>query len=124
MGRTGESVTRLTDTGYNPAWSPDGTQIAYAESSVYNPYSRAGLSRLWVVKVANGEKRRLTETDAVQPSWSPHGSRVAYWAVGAANRIRDIFTIPAVGGQPVAVTNDPGCESDLGARWEAPVLSQ
>src|SRR5207247_1962147 len=24
MGATGESVKRLTDFGYNPAWSPDG----------------------------------------------------------------------------------------------------
>jgi len=36
MGRTGESVTRLTDTGYNPAWSPDGTEIVYAESQRRN----------------------------------------------------------------------------------------
>jgi hypothetical protein len=27
MRATGESVRRLTDTGYNPAWSPDGREI-------------------------------------------------------------------------------------------------
>ena len=33
MGRTGESVRRLTDGGYNPAWSPDATKIVYATDS-------------------------------------------------------------------------------------------
>ncbi|MEK6320929.1 MAG: hypothetical protein AABN33_04525, partial [Acidobacteriota bacterium] len=28
MGATGESVKRLTDFGFNPAWSPDGKEIA------------------------------------------------------------------------------------------------
>jgi serine/threonine protein kinase len=36
MGATGESVTRLTDFGYNPAWSPDGKEIACATESVLN----------------------------------------------------------------------------------------
>ena len=29
MGRTGESVRRITKSGFNPAWSRDGKQIAY-----------------------------------------------------------------------------------------------
>ena len=29
MGATGESVRRLTDFGYNPAWSPDGKEIVF-----------------------------------------------------------------------------------------------
>jgi Tol biopolymer transport system component len=112
MGRTGESVTRLTDTGYNPAWSPDGTEVVYGESPADDPYTRAGLSRLWIVKVANGDKHQLTETDGVQPSWSPHGLRIAYWAVGGSNRLRDIVTIPAAGGQPAAVTNDAAVDAN------------
>ena len=112
MGRTGESVVRLTNEGYSPAWSPDGSQIVYAESGTGSPYFRSGTSRLWVVKVASGEKRLLTETDAVQPSWSPHGFRIAYWGVNGTNRIRDIFTIPAGGGPATAVTNDPAVDSN------------
>src|SRR5438094_387227 len=29
MGRTGEAVRRVTRNGFNPSWSPDGTQLAY-----------------------------------------------------------------------------------------------
>jgi Tol biopolymer transport system component len=113
MGRTGESVLRLTAEGFNPAWSPDGSEIVYAESPIADsPHFRSGTSRLWIVKVANGEKRLLTETDAVQPSWSPHGLRIAYWAVGGSNRIRDIFTVPAGGGPPAAVTNDSAVDGN------------
>ena len=42
----------------------------------------------------------------MQPNWSPHGYRIAYW--GRRNGAqRDIWTIPAEGGEPVDVTNDP-----------------
>jgi Tol biopolymer transport system component len=34
MGATGESVRRLTNFGYNPAWSPDGKEIAWATQGV------------------------------------------------------------------------------------------
>jgi TolB protein len=50
------------------------------------------------VKIATGEKRRVTE--GVQPSWSPHGHRIAYW------RFQDIYTIPVVGGEPTPITSD------------------
>ncbi|MHC5016737.1 MAG: protein kinase domain-containing protein, partial [Planctomycetota bacterium] len=34
MGATGESVKRLTDFGYNPAWSPDGGQVVFATEDI------------------------------------------------------------------------------------------
>jgi len=109
MGRTGESPRRLTEDGFNPSWSPDGTDVLYAtENVVDDPFNRNSISELWAVKVATGEKRRLTEGDAVQPRWSPHGHRIAYWAnpISVGRRQRDIYTIPAAGGEAVAVTSD------------------
>ena len=109
MGRTGESPRRLTEGGFNPSWSPDGNDVLYAtENVVDNPFTRNSISELWAVKVATGEKTRLSEGDAVQPRWSPHGHRIAYWAnpVSLGRRQRDIYTIPAAGGEAVAVTSD------------------
>jgi tRNA A-37 threonylcarbamoyl transferase component Bud32 len=100
MGATGESVRRLTDSGYNPAWSPDGQEIVFGTDQAKNPAIRlVSGSQLWVVNASSGEKRQLTKPDtvpdAVHPSWSPHGHRIAYWAVRGGQR--DIWTYPQTG---------------------------
>jgi serine/threonine protein kinase len=107
MGATGESVRRLTDTGYNPAWSPDGKEIVYATAPGDDPREWGAHSRLWRIEVANPGRRHLVaEVDAVQPSWSPNGKRIAYWSVPAGSGQRTLWTIPAMGGEPVQVTED------------------
>jgi Tol biopolymer transport system component len=47
----------------------------------------------------------ITSTDALQATWSPHGHRIAYWGLRKGGQ-RDIWTIPASGGEPEDVTND------------------
>jgi Tol biopolymer transport system component len=106
MGATGESVKRLTDSGYNPAWSPNGKEIAFADEGIVKPSSRINSSKISAVDVATGHRRLITKNeDAVQPNWSPHGNRIAYQ--GRRNDAqRDIWTIAADGSDPVEVTND------------------
>ena len=106
MGATGESVRRVTDFGFDPGWSPDGLEIVVSTEAVSNQLARTSTSELWVVRIADGERRRLSEGDAVQPDWSPSGGRIAFWATPPATGQRDIFTIPAGGGQATAVTDD------------------
>jgi eukaryotic-like serine/threonine-protein kinase len=125
MGATGESVRRLTDAGFNPAWSHDGKEIVVADEGIQTPLSRNVKSRLWAVDVATGAKRIVTpgdavqprwSGDAVQPSWSPHGHRIAYWGHRPGHH-RDIWTVPAVpvaGAKPgeaeVLVTDEAGVD--------------
>jgi eukaryotic-like serine/threonine-protein kinase len=112
MSTTGESVKRLTDFGFNPSWSPDGTELVLAMGRFLSPTDRGSFADgLWVVNVATGEKRQvLKDTDAMQPSWSPHRTRIAFWGLRAQGGQRDIFTVAADGSereQPArAVTND------------------
>ncbi|MBI1762093.1 MAG: PD40 domain-containing protein [Acidobacteria bacterium] len=106
MGATGENPVRLVDGGRDPSWSPDGQEIVY--STIYaNVLSRFSLGgELWVVNLASRQKRRLEAgADAVQPSWSPHNQRIAFWGIRDGSK-REIWTIPANGGTPVAVTHD------------------
>jgi eukaryotic-like serine/threonine-protein kinase len=110
MGATGESVKRLTNFGFNPAWSPDGKEIACADEGPLDPASRNNPnSRIWAVNVATGEKRLVTKEDSIQPNWSPHGYRIAYGGRRNAAQ-RDIWTIPAGGGEAIEVTNDAAVE--------------
>ena len=110
MGATGESVRKLTDFGYNPSWSPDGTEVAFCSDTVeLNPAVKTGNGTLWIVSVATGKVRLLTKHDSAQPNWSSHGDRIAFWAAGN-NGQRDIWTIAAHDAHPdqtiVRVTND------------------
>ena len=105
MGATGESAKRLTDFGHNPAWAPDGKEIIFATEGVAIPHSRYATSQLWKVSVVSGEKRLISEGDAVQPNWSPNGHRIAYWVTNEGG-VRDILTLPAEGGEAVPITSD------------------
>ena len=103
-GATGESVRRVTDVGFDPAWSPDGKQIAFGTEEIADPASRVGNSTIQVVDAAGGAVRTLVEGDGVQPSWSPSGQRIVYWSNTGGQR--DIYTVAATGGTRSAVTQD------------------
>jgi Tol biopolymer transport system component len=122
MGSTGESVRRLTDFGFNPAWMPGGKQLVVGTESAFAPYGRANASsELWVIDTATGAKRKIFAGDAVQPSVSPHGTRIAYWGLPRGSSQRDVWTIPAgglpAGEKPVPVTQDAAI--DWNPFWSA-----
>jgi Tol biopolymer transport system component len=56
-----------------PAWSPDGTRLAYVAEV-------GGIRQLFLRTLANGTERRLTNArgDDIQPAWSPDGHRIAF----------------------------------------------
>lgn len=78
--------------GTDPAWSPDGSRIAFASD-------RAGSYDIYTMSSDNGQNViRLTkdETAEADPSWSPDGSQIAY-----TGRLReDIGT--QCGNMPIA----------------------
>ncbi|MCZ6649229.1 MAG: protein kinase, partial [Acidobacteria bacterium] len=106
MGGMGGSVTRITDEGFDPTWAPDGEEILYATEGFIDPRSRISISQLKAVNISTREIRVVFAGDAVQPDVSPGGHRIAYWGLPAGRGQRDIWTIPAAGGEPVPVTQD------------------
>ncbi|MEZ4592233.1 MAG: hypothetical protein R3D55_13980 [Chloroflexota bacterium] len=71
----------------SPAWSPDGTQIAFV-ASMGGPVGNIFITDL------NGSFTQLTESTRPNssPSWSPDGTRVAYscWMLGETICIYDL----------------------------------
>ena len=74
-------TTESSDTA--PAWSPDDTQVAFISA-------RAGNWELYLIEIATGQEKRLTDNPAVDisPVWSPDGKQIAFlsnregvWAV-------------------------------------------
>ncbi len=82
MGRTGESVRRVTANGSVPAWFPDGRRIVYATLSPAGPETRGGgRSALWVADTNGGEPQLLFAGDALHPTVSPNGRRIAFYSI-------------------------------------------
>jgi len=82
MNADGSGLRQLThDGGYSssPAWSPDGSMIAYARSSaLFNP------SDLFVIGAGGGASTPMVAETGVSeqdPSWSPDGTRIAFTVV-------------------------------------------
>jgi Tol biopolymer transport system component len=117
MTMAGESVRRVVAEGYDPAWSPDGTEIFYGTEAGDDPDARFAPSQLWAVNVQTEQKRMIAPSDAVEPRVSPNGQLVAYWAlpVDASGREfsgghRDIWIRRVAGGDAVRVTDADGID--------------
>jgi Tol biopolymer transport system component len=111
MTRTGESVRRLTDRGFDPAWTPDGRFVVFATATTVDPDSRVSVSEGWKVEVATNQ---ITAGDFMQPAVSPKAERVAYWSLPVtptpplefSGNNRDLWTMRLDGTDPVRVTDD------------------
>jgi len=91
----------------SPAWSPDGTSIAFARRAAGRSARMRGT--IGVVDVASGRVRALTAGDgpAYAPAFAPDGRTIAYAGHrhGDDNRFGvETFVVPAAGGEPRSLT--------------------
>lgn len=84
------------------AVSPDGTQVAFTSNV-------DGQFQLFVVSVAGGEPRRLTDdADAAQwPDWTPDGKSILFRRDRDGDENTNLLLIPAAGGAAHAITDNP-----------------
>jgi Tol biopolymer transport system component len=83
-----------------PAYSPDGSRIAFASN-------RSGTNEIWLSGSDGSDPVRLTFSNgylATSPSWSPDGRQIVFTAVGE-NR-SNVAIVGAEGGTPRLLTSE------------------
>jgi dipeptidyl aminopeptidase/acylaminoacyl peptidase len=116
---TGQAQRLLTGDfdDYLPAFSPDGSRIAFVSNRDPDP-DRTYNSDLWVVPAATGSQTptRLTTFAGADndpdyesyPAWSPDGRSIAYIQGGPVELFsygtRHLAVVPASGGEPRVLT--------------------
>ena len=92
----GDNPTNLTNNAAgdaSPAWSPDGTKIAFTSA-------RNGNNEVYVMDADGDNPNRLTNNAAsdFSPNWSPDGTKIAFQSDRNGNL--DIYVMNADGTEP------------------------
>jgi len=109
-GGDAKQITRGDCDHLSPAWSPDGTRLAYTANPDPN-FDLMNITDVWTVAADGAESTARCITrglgPAQSPAWAPDGTRVAYighdnacW--GATNW--GVWVVPAAGGEPACIT--------------------
>jgi hypothetical protein len=106
MDANGANKTNITNTQAQedgPAWSPDGTKIAFASN-------RSGHFEIYVANANGSDPVRLTNNveGNEDPSWSPDGTKIAFVSYRVAGA--GIYVMNANGSNQTRLTNNPALE--------------
>jgi Tol biopolymer transport system component len=113
MAADGTQVRRLvgssgpSDALTGPAWSPDGSRIAYLRRCCFLGTNRSGI---WVVEPGGGGPTRIESHPAAgRPVWSPDGSAIAF-AATEVDGTTELTVIPSGGGAGAVLAASGGSE--------------
>ena len=102
----GSGLENLTDapsrgSSLFPAWSPDGSRIAF----VLQPVADTIIEHISVMDADGSNPANLTDSGSqdFQPAWSPDGSRIAFTSY-RDDTTGDIFVMDADGSNPTNLT--------------------
>lgn len=106
MAADGTDPVRLTTNSVydgQPAWSPDGTRIAFTSA-------RSGNLEIWVMNADGTGAARLTVSTATDasPAWSPDGHSIAFASTRSGSS--DIWTMNSDGSGPRLLWGSSGTE--------------
>lgn len=91
----------------DPAYSPDGSQIAFVRQT------DGGEFTLWTMPADGGAAVALTPPgiSARHPSWSPDGAHIVFDRAGATSG-RDLWVVDATGGGLHSIVTHAGADSE------------
>jgi Tol biopolymer transport system component/imidazolonepropionase-like amidohydrolase len=83
----------------DPAWSPDGSKLAYSSDKDSEHL------QLWIRDIASGQSRRVTDltTQPQGAAWSPDGTRIAFFNVDGMWRVAEMSVLDVASGKVTKV---------------------
>jgi TolB protein len=89
----------------SPAWSPDGSRLAYVSFEKRKPI-------IYVQHLASGKRQVLSNYKGSNsaPAWSPDGRRLA--VVLTKDGLSQVYLISADGSNPVRLTSSPSIDTE------------
>ena len=107
---TGEA-RQITNGDFNhtdPAWSPDGTRLAFVSDRDSKGTDYEGRhSDVWVLPAAGGDPMRISDHAEADwdPVWSPDGKEIAFFGSLTEGDHPKVYLAPAAGGAPSRVAS-------------------
>ena len=100
MNTDGTGITPITNSrgdDRDPAWSPDGTKIAFSSK-------RDGNSEIYIMNADGSNQVRLTDSpgEDLYPTWSPDGNKIIFTSDRDSNN--EIYAIDTDGSDPTRLT--------------------
>jgi serine/threonine-protein kinase len=108
-----EKLTATKEEKSDPAWSPDGLQIAYANG----PPPPRGKREIYLIPAGGGALTNATSSseDEWAPAWSGDGAYLVYSLKGGDVNNTEIYRLNLLSSQRDRLTNDPG--EDVFPAW-------
>jgi hypothetical protein len=104
-GTGGMTLTAESAQDRNPAWSPDGSRIAF-ERGGFN------VGDIYVMDADGSHQTQITTdpSDDADPAWSPDGSQIVFESNRDGNR--ELYVMDSDGSGQTRITNDAAVDQD------------